>query len=100
MDGDYLHIRNVYAQKSRIQSEQALIIETDLALPETGHLSADPQFDTLLAEIYDLKHRHPELFRAVDTVEIREAADHAWPPEDEFAFTHVHPVHLSAPQPR
>lgn len=73
------HIRNVYltaVHHSRHFTEKVLVIETDLSLPRSRFETRDPRIEDLLLELSNMKLRNPELFRSVDTVEIRDARTH------------------------
>ena len=68
MREDYFHIKNVYVQAVE-KAASTLVIETELPLPHAGR--SEPELDTLLTEIGDLKARNPLLFNNVDNIEIR-----------------------------
>ena len=72
MNHDYFHIKKVHINAHKMHGKNnhyTLTIETELPLPQFG--TDNPQMDTLLNEIADLKEKNPKLFADVDDVEIR-----------------------------
>lgn len=85
------HIRNVYMTAVHVSPqivERVLVIETDLNLPQSRFAPRDPRIEDLLLELNELKTRNPSIFRAVDTVEIRDAQNNMNNEAEECDKTH------------
>jgi|GEM_PF-3003002 len=93
VEKDYLHICSAYVATTPCSNDNpcyTLVIETDLDLPVKGRMSRDPQMDTLLSEIHDMKERFPALFSAVENIEIREKTDEVRDLMASLTFINAH----------